>query len=254
MYIRSSHSALALGPRPGRPWFQVLGLTSEKKNAVESTATDQASTVTSSCYRASWSALVLRFGQALNISLRSTQNLWWWCVMPVFAMRSILFLDFSSCISSLRTQPLVLSVSNVTHSGHSHSNTSKQAIWCWTRWHRKQHRSGARRDTGAAYVSASMPKLHMFTCLNYTCNSEIRAYEFINSMNSYTTEFRGFMNSYTYEFISIWIHSCIHIEFMKKFEFKYEFIKWLWIHIWIHGSQLFLTNEFSAIYINSYTN
>jgi hypothetical protein len=43
----------------------------------------------------------------------------------------------------------------------------------------------------------------MFTCLNYTCNSEIRAYEFINSMNSYTTEFRGFMNSYTYEFISI---------------------------------------------------
>ena len=170
------------------------------------------------------------------------------------AMWSILFLDFSSCISSLRTQPLVLSVSNVTHSGHSHSNTSKHAIWCWTRWHRKQHRSGARRDTGAAYVSASVPKLHMFTCLNYTCNSEIRAYEFINSMNSYTTEFRGFMNSYTYEFISIWIHLWINVEFIKKLEFKYEFIKWLWIHIWIHGSQLFLTNEFSAIFINSYTN
>ena len=39
--------------------------------------------------------------------------------------------------------------------------------------------------------------IHMqwFTCLNYTCNSEIRAYEFINSKNSYTTEFRG-----------LWIH------------------------------------------------
>jgi len=38
--------------------------------------------------------------------------------------------------------------------------------------------------------------IHMqwFTCLNYTCNSEIRANEFINSMNSYTTEFRCFMN------------------------------------------------------------
>ena len=241
MYIRSSHSALALGPRPGRPWFQVLGLISEKKKCRwihcdrPGPHSDQPCY---SCYRASWWALVLRFGQALNISLRSTQNLWWWCVMPVFAMWSILFLDFSSCISSLRTQPLVLSVSNVTHSGHSHSNTSKHASWCWTRWHRKQHRSGARRDTGAAYVSASVPKLHMFTCLNYTCNSEIRAYEFIKSMNSYTTEFRGFMNSYTYEFISIWIHTCIHIEFMKIIDFKYEFIAWLWIHIWIHDRNL----------------
>jgi hypothetical protein len=44
-------------------------------------------------------------------------------------------------------------------------------------------------------------QVQWFTCLNYTCNLDVRADEFINSMYSYTTEFRGFMKSYTYEFI-----------------------------------------------------
>ena len=61
---------------------------------------------------------------------------------------------------------------------------------------------GASNDTELLWQGHRVSALQV-ACLNYTCNSEIEANEFINSMNSYTTEFRGFMNSYTYEFISI---------------------------------------------------
>ena len=52
---------------------------------------------------------------------------------------------------------------------------------------------GQSNDTELLWQGHRVSALQV-ACLNYTCNSEIRAYEFINSMNSYTTEFRGFMN------------------------------------------------------------
>ncbi len=106
-------------------------------------------------------------------------------------------------------------------------------------------------------ASGSSPQSAKFI---YECNNVIHVWicchEFIVlTMNSYAHEF-----SFS-EFISIWIHmlissadseyvwECDNCDFSHEFilEFKNEFI-------YESGSQLFLTNAFSAIFINSYTN